>query len=292
MTKHKLYIDDAKHALTLIPASSIDLIITGPPYWNEVIYSNQPGQLSAIADYQIFLQKITEIWRQCGQALKHGGILAFWVHDLYRPSSNGLNYIPLHADLLKTFPANLALRQISVWDRYLSRVRDYIPFKEGTKYQYIIIFQKEGRHSANQNLTAKSLREEFWKPIWRHKTTPKLLGSRLLFRILFNIIEPFSDKIDFIKRKGKQLLKDNYRFTEYKTTCPPEIARRLIGEFSQVGDTILDPFLGSGTSMQVADRLKRKCLGIEINSEAVPAILNRIEKNKIEIIHSSNDMAT
>ena len=60
MTKHKLYIDDAKHALTLIPASSIDLIITGPPYWNEVIYSNQPGQLSAIADYQIFLQKITE----------------------------------------------------------------------------------------------------------------------------------------------------------------------------------------------------------------------------------------
>lgn len=293
MIQHQLYIDDAKHALTLIPASSIDLIITGPPYWNEVAYSGQFGQLSAINDYPTFLQAIAAIWQHCGQRLKPGGILAFWVHDLYRPdATDSLNHIALHADLIKTLPPNFVLRQISIWDRYLSRVRNYLPFQEGTKYQYIIIFQKEGKHPVNQNLISQGLREEFWKPIWRFKTTPKLLGSQWLFKILFKIIEPVSDKLSFLKKGGRLLLTDAYRFTEYKTTCPPEIAQRLIKRFSQVGDTVLDPFLGSGTTMKIADQLKRKCVGIEINPETIPTIFNKVGKDKITLIFSSNDLAT
>lgn len=289
MTKHRLYIGDAKDTLALIPSSSVDLIITGPPYWNEVIYSNHPGQLSAIKDYQCFLHEIAKIWQQCGRIIKPGGILAFWTHDLYRldgkeHDKGSATYIALHADLIKTLPENFTLRQISIWDRYLSRVREYIPAGEGTKYQYIIIFQQKDKHTLNQGLISKGLREEFWKPIWDFKTTPKLLGSGLLFKIVFKIAEPFSNRTGALKEKIKPLLKDDYRFTQYKTACPPEVAQRLIKRFSRPGDTILDPFLGSGTSMQAADRLNRKCLGAEINPETIPIILRKVGKEKIDLI--------
>ena len=204
MAKHQLYIADARRASELISSSSIDLVVTGPPYWNEVIYSKQPEQLSNVNDYKLFLSEITEVWQECSKLLKPGGILAFWVHDLYRSCKKGLQYIPLHADLIEILPSTIKLRQISVWDRYLSRIRQYIlkRGKGGTRYQYYIICQKGGQHSSNQKLIQESLLKEFWKPIWYFKTTPKLLGSRLLFRVAFKTIAPFSDKLKSLKKRG------------------------------------------------------------------------------------------
>jgi len=284
MEKHKTYIGDAKEVLNLISPKLVDLVITGPPYWNEVVYSNQAGQLSKIDNYSLFLSEIARIWHGCSKSLKPGGILAFWIHDLYRKNEEGLTYIPLHADLIKALPPDIRLRQISIWDRYLSRVRNYFPEKEGIKYQYIIICQKDGEHSSNQDLISQSLLKEFWKPIWYYKTTPKLLGSRLLFKVIFKIISPISDKLKKIKDKGQSLLKDNYHFDEYKTICPPEIAERLIKRFSQSGDIVLDPFLGSGTTMKVADKLGRMCVGIEINPEVISIVQKKIGKDRVEII--------
>lgn len=282
--KHILYIADAKKASTFISPYSIDLVITGPPYWNEVIYSNQPEQLSAIDDYNQFLAEIGRVWHECAKLLKPGAILAFWVHDLYRKDENGREYIPLHADLTRALPNDVKLRQISIWDRYLSRIRPYMPAKEGAKYQYIIICQKQGAHSGNQELISKSLVEEFWTPVWHFKTTPKILGSRLLFKLTFKTFAPFSDKLKFLKERGRNLLQDNYRFNEYKTTCPPEVAERLITKFSRTGDVVLDPFLGSGTTMAVADKLNRKCIGIEINPEVVPIVQKKVGEDRLELI--------
>lgn len=285
MPKHKLYIADARKVLTLIPPASVDLVITDPPYWNEVRYSNQPEQLSNINNYNLFISEIAKVWKECAKLLKPGGILAFFVHDLYRSENNNLEYIPLHADLIKVLPENIMLCQISIWDRYLSRFRNYFPKREGTKYQYIIICKKTGEHPSNQNLISQSLLKEFWQPIWHFKTTPKLLGSRLLFKLAFKIIAPFSDKLKNLKAKTQNLLQDDYRFNEYKTICPPEIVKRLIQRFSQPGDTILDPFLGSGTTMKVADKLARNCIGVEINAETVPVVLKKVGKEAVKVIY-------
>lgn len=284
MEKHKLYIADARNASSLIGESSVDLVITDPPYWNEVVYSKDENQLSRIEDYKFFLLQIKKVWEECGKVLKPGGVLAFWVHDLYRFQNEEAEYIPLHADLIGVLPLNIRICQISVWDRYLSRVRNYFPKNEGTKYQYVVICKKIGRHAYNQDLISQGLLREFWQPVWHFKTTPKIFGSRALFKIIFKIISPISDKLGFLKNKAGAVLKDEYKFENYKTTCPPEIAERLIKRFSKPGDIVLDPFLGSGTTMEAADKLGRRCIGIEINSEAIPVIQEKVGADKVEII--------
>ncbi|MEK7076128.1 MAG: site-specific DNA-methyltransferase [Patescibacteria group bacterium] len=276
--KATVFIGDAAKMQSFLPENHFDLIISGPPYWNEVVYSQEKGQLSAIDDYDEFLKSISEVWQGCSHTLKEGGILALWVHDFFRKDHDSLVYIPFHDDLIKSMPGNLPLRNVGIWDRYLHKDRGLLDIsaKVSTRFQYILVFQKQGLHPRNHDLIENSFRDLYWNPIWNYKTHPRLAGSRMLFRILFELqrIIPFSV---FLKKNIKRaLVKDDHVFTHYTTECPEEIAVRLIQKFTRPGDNVLDPFLGSGTTMKIAQRLNRNCTGIEINKEALSSIQNKI----------------
>ncbi len=276
--KATVFIGDAAKMRSFLPKNHFDLIISGPPYWNEVVYSNDPGQLSTIKDYDKFLESISRIWQGCSYVLKEGGILALWVHDFFRKDGNSLTYIPFHGDLTRSMPDELSLRNIWIWDRYLHKDRGPLDISEknSTRFQNILVFQKNGIHPQNQDLIERAIRDSYWNPIWSYKTHPKLLGSRMLFRVVFELqrIVSFSGFLrDDVK---KAFLKDNHAFTHYTTECPEEIATRLIQKFTKPGNNILDPFLGSGTTMKVAHQLNRSCTGIEINKQALAAIQNKI----------------
>ena len=262
---------------SFLPENYFDLIVSGPPYWNEVVYSQDPGQLSTIKDYAEFLKLISKVWQGCSYTLKEGGVLALWVHDFFRKDSDSLAYIPLHGDLIKSMPDSLALRDVGIWDRYLHKDRGSLDILEkvSTRFQYVLVFQKRGLHPQNHNLIKDALRDLYWDPIWNYKTHPKLAGSRMLFRILFELQRrlPFSG---FLNKTLKTLVKDDHAFKNYTTECPEEIAARLVQKFTRPGDSVLDPFLGSGTTMKVAQQLNRNCTGIEINKEALSAIRNKI----------------
>lgn len=263
---------------SFLPENHFDLVISGPPYWNEVVYSQDPGQLSAIDDYAEFLRSISKVWQGCGHVLKEGSILALWTHDFFRRSGDSLIHIPFHDDLIKSMPDNLILRNIGIWDRYLHKDRGPLDDsgKISTRFQYILVFQKQGIHPKNQDLIKSSLRDLYWNPVWYHKTHPRLAGSRILFRIMFELqrrLPSFGFLKETIKKVG---LKDSHAFINYKTECPEEIALRLIQKFTRPGDNVLDPFLGSGTTMKVTQQLNRSCTGIEINKEALPSIRNKI----------------
>jgi DNA modification methylase len=285
VAKNVVFLADSRKLEFLLAPESIDLIITGPPYWNEVVYSEDEGQLSAINDYRTFLKEITTVWAGCKYVLKGGGVMAVWVHDFFRNENGILRYVPFHCDIVKTVPEELVFKNIMIWDRYLNRNRGPIPETESvsTRFEYVLIFQKAG--DEKNALAAKSLSEIYWEPIWSKKTHPKVLGLKSLFRILFSISKPFSSLLTPLKNflNKTPLIRDEHAFRYYSTECPEELIERLIGDFSSRNDTILDPFLGSGTVMRVAQRMGRRCIGIEINKAALSAIEKKVGTEKFEI---------
>lgn len=274
----KVFFADSRRLAQILPENSVDLIVTGPPYWNEVVYSDDADQLSKINDYPQFLAELSRVWMGCLQVLKDGSILAIWVHDFLRPEGNSFKYIPFHSDVLKTFDNSFTLRGIYVWDRYLNKDRGQITNNGegiGSRIQYVIIFQKNGQ-GLTQKRIAESLRKIYWEPIWHKKTSPKFLGSSILFSALFYLGKwlKISDLSRILNKAGT--IKDKYKFKDYPTECPDDIADLLISLFSVHGDLVLDPFAGSGTTLKSAIKLNRNCVGIEINKKSQSAIKNKL----------------
>lgn len=267
---------DSRRLDSLLPKNSIDLVLTGPPYWNEVIYSNHKDQLSKIDDYLVFLSEISKVWQSSSIVLKAGGILAIWAHDFSRKTGDDFAYIPFHLDLIGTMPNNLTLRTIQVWDRYLNKDRGPITYTtQGSRVQYILIFQKEGI-SKNHDKIRESLRMFHWQPVWHKKTTPRILGSSLIFRLAFKFLKPLSNSIISKWLKKSRILRDSHEFNHYLTECPLEVSDLLISLFSDKNDTILDPFAGSGTTLKSALGLNRRSIGIEINENCRSVISDKL----------------
>lgn len=280
MSNVKIYLGDSRNLKQLMPVESIDLIVSGPPYWNEVVYSKDDAQLSKIEDYKKFLEEIGKVWESSLKVLKPGGVLSFWVHDFYRPDHKDQTektYIPFHADLLKNMPEGFILRNILIWDRYLSRNKGYYPNEAalGTKLEYILIFQKPGENQ-NKELIEQSLIKNFWNPVWNKKTYPKLLGSKFLFRIGFELGKHFKGLDGIRKTLNRTAIQDKYAFKNYLTEDPEEIIERLIADYSKEGDRVLDPFMGSGTVLKVAHRMGRRSIGVDVNPEAVEAAKKKL----------------
>lgn len=267
---------DSKRLDSLLPKNSVDLVLTGPPYWNEVIYSSHKDQLSKIDDYQVFLHEISKVWQSSAIVLKSGGILAIWAHDLLRKNGDDFVYIPFHLDLIRTMPNNLILRTILVWDRYLNKDRGPITYiTQGSRVQYILVFQKEGI-GKNYAKIRESLRMFHWQPVWHKKTTPRILGSGLIFRLIFKLLKPLSNSVINKWLKKSRILKDNHEFSNYQTECPIEVSDLLITLFSDKNDTVLDPFAGSGTTLKSALNLDRRPIGIEINENCRRIISDKL----------------
>lgn len=286
--KHTLFLADSRNLESFLRKDSVDLVLTGPPYANEVVYSGDQGQLSRL-DGPDFLAGIAQVWKACHFALKPGGILAVWVHDFYR--GDDAQYRPFHAEILPTFSPQFNLKSIVIWDRYLNRFKGRIPAARplGTRLQYIILLQKDGSHPTNRELIETSFAKYFWNPVWAKKTSPLLLGSELLFRAASLLAGILPRQLESLKKlvSSSSTVYDPHAFRIYPTECPSEVADRLIKDFSKTGDTVLDPFLGSGTTMAAAAGLGRSCVGVEINEKSIPAVLSKIGTNNVTIVRGS-----
>lgn len=281
-----LIIGDARHARDILGKHDVDLVATGPPYWSHVNYSNRPGDLSKIELYSSFISGIGRIWESVAERLKPGGMFVFWVHDILKRSKRqSYELVPLHADLIRVLPKTVKLRQIIIWDRYLTRSRSRLRGQDlTTRFQYIIIAQKAGRRFSQRQEVQRQLARDYEKPIWRDKLTPKLLGSSRLYQALFKLREkslPANRKpsrFKLIKRIISNPAGDTHG---YQTACPLILASRVIGRYSQPGDTVLDPFCGTGTTLLAARQLERSAIGIDINPKVTSIVKSRVPKVKI-----------
>jgi DNA modification methylase len=264
----KIMIGDSRKMFE-IEDESVDLIITSPPYWHIKDYG-VPGQIGYGQDLHQYLKDIYYVWMECFRVLRKGGRFCLNIGDQFARSVIYGRYkiIPIHAEfILQCEKIGFDFMGSIIWQKKTTmnttggaNVMGSFPYPPNgmieIDYEFILIFKKPG-HSKKVSKDIKEvskLTKEEWK-------------------------QYFSGHWYF---KGARQI-------EHEAMFPDELPKRLIKMFSFVDDTVLDPFLGSGTTIKVALELNRNGIGYEINKDFLKLIKKKIDgKGTLEIIERNN----
>jgi modification methylase len=256
-TIHELSLGDSRK-MRLQP-ESVHLVVTSPPYWTLKEYRDSVGQLGHLADYETFLVALDDVWRQCFDALVPGGRLICVVGDvcLSRRKNNGRHtVVPLHASIQEHCRAigfdNLAP---IIWHKI-------------SNAQYEV----EGNGSAflGKPYEPNAVIKNDIEFILMQRKPGGYRSPSLATRIL-SVISDANHKAWF-QQIWTGLTGASTR--HHPAPYPLELAERLIRMFSFVGDTVLDPFLGTGTTTMAALRHGRNSIAFEVD----PSYLNFARK--------------
>lgn len=248
-TEHVLYRGDAR-SLEWIPDESVHLVVTSPPYFNLKKYNDHTDQLGDMADYEAFQDELDRVWRHCLRVLVPGGRLVVNVGDVCvaRRANGGRHHVyPLHADIsvrcrrigfdyltpiLWNKIANAAFETNGNGGGFLGK-----PYEPNAiiknDVEYVLMLRKHGKYRSptdEQRATSRLSKEEqsaWFRPIWTDVT-----GA--------------STK-------------------DHPAPFPVEFAYRLIRMFSFTGDTVLDPFAGTGTVTLAAMKADRNSICNELD---------------------------
>ncbi len=248
-TIHHLFRADAR-SLSFIPDNSVHLIVTSPPYWNLKKYNSHEHQLGDIDDYNKFLNELDKVWQHSFRILTPGGRLVCVVGDvlLSRKRNKGRHtVVPFHAAIQER------CRQIGfdnlapiIWHKISN-----VAFEAtgngsgflGKPYEPNAIIKNDIEYILMQR-----------KPGGYRKVSS---AARLL-----SIISAENHKRWFNQVwTGVTGASTRHHPAPY----PEELAERLIRMFSFVGDIVLDPFMGTGTTNVVAAKWGRNSIGVEID---------------------------
>ena len=257
-TLHRLVLGDARE-LGFIEDESVHLVVTSPPYWTLKRYNEHEAQLGHVADYEDFLRALEAVWRQCYRVLVPGGRLVCVVGDvcLSRRANGRHVVVPLHADIC------VLCRQIGydnlnpiIWHKIANASFEV---ENGSKFlgkpyepnaiikndiEFILMQRKPGGYrkpTQYQREKSRLSKEEF--NAW--------------FQQFWNITGASTKK--------------------HPAPFPLELATRLVRMFSFVGDTVLDPFCGTGTSLLAAMNCERNSIGVEIDPAYYRMSLRRLQ---------------
>jgi len=235
--------------LSFLPDESIHLVITSPPYWNLKKYNDNPSQLGHIDDYEQFLDELRKVWEHVFRILVPGGRLVCVVGDVCvsRRQFGRHLVFPLHSDI------SVICRRIGfdnlnpiIWHKIANasfEVENGSKFL-GKPYEPNAIIKNDIEFILMQR-----------KPGGYRKPTDE---QRRLSKF---------DKKDFNEWFQQIWTIPGASTKKHPAPFPIELANRLVRMFSFYGDTILDPFCGSGTSLIAALRNGRNGIGIEIDPE-------------------------
>jgi len=249
-TSHLLHCGDARR-LDWIPAESVHLVVTSPPYWTLKKYNERSGQLGAVADYEDFMDELDKVWRHCFRVLVPGGRIACVVGDvcLARRRNKGRHLVmPLHADIaVRTRRIGLDYLTPILWHKIANasyEVENGSSFL-GKPYEpnaiikndveYVLMLRKPGGYrqpTGSQRERSKLTKNEHAR--W--------------FRSFWTDVPGESTR-------------------DHPAPFPVELAHRLIRMFSFVEDTVLDPFAGTFTTTVGAMKCGRHSIGNELDPE-------------------------
>jgi DNA modification methylase len=251
-TTHKVHLGDARD-LCWITDSTVHLIVTSPPYWNLKEYNETDGQLGHIEDYEGFLSELDNVWRECARILVPGGRICCVVGDVCIPrrKNKGRHWVaPLHSDI-QVRARHFGLDNLApiIWHKIANGAMETAgngsgyygkPYQPNgvikNDVEYVLFLRKGG---------------EYRKPSYVQKALSMLTKEeqRTWFQQIWTDIRGAST------RAG------------HPAPFPVEVASRLIRMFSFAGDTVLDPFLGTGSTTIAAIREGRNSIGNEIDRE-------------------------
>ncbi len=251
----KIVIGDSRK-MTEIKNNSIDLVVTSPPYWHIKDYG-VPGQIGYGQSLHEYLKDLYRVWKECYRVLKPGRRLCINIGDQFARSIIYGRYkvIPLHAEFIaQCEDIGFDYMGSIIWQKKTTmnttggaNVMGSYPYPPNgmieIDYEFILIFKKPGKsEKISKEIKEKSkLTKEEWK-------------------------EYFYGHWYF--GGAKQI--------EHEAMFPEELPKRLIKMYTFIGDTILDPFLGSGTTVKEALNLRRNAIGYEINEKFLEIIKEKL----------------
>ena len=242
---------------------SVHLVVTSPPYWQLKDYGHKE-QIGYNDTYEDYINNLNLVWSECYRVLHKGCRLCINIGDQFARSVYYGRYkiIPIRTEIIK-FCETIGFDYMGaiIWQKVTTcnttggaTVMGSFPYPRSgilkIDYEFILIFKRLG----NPPKVSKKIKEE----------------SKLSQR---EWNEYFCGHWSFAGEKQNRHL----------AMFPEELPRRLIKMFSFVGDTILDPFLGSGTTTQAAKNLKRNSKGYEISEGFLPIIKKKVEIEKFTI---------
>ena len=263
-TLHRLIQADAR-SLPFLPDGSVHLVLTSPPYWNLKRYNESEGQLGHINDYETFLAELGKVFKECFRVLVPGGRLVCVVGDvcLSRRQFGRHVVFPLHADIC-VICRRLGFDNLNpiIWHKIANanyEVQNGTKFL-GKPYEPNAIIKNDIEFILMQR-----------KPGGYRQPT---LEQRRLSMI---------DKKDYDTRFRQFWNITGASTREHPAPFPIELASRLVRMFSFWGDTVLDPFCGTGTTMVAALKWQRHSIGVEIDRDYCRLAARRL-------LHENNDL--
>lgn len=259
----KIILGDSR-TMPEVDSESIDLVVTSPPYWHIKDYGI-PGQIGYGQSLHQYLTDLFYTWSECFRILRPGARLCLNIGDQFARSVIYGRYkvIPLHAEFIaQGEKIGFDFMGAVIWQKKTTmnttggaNVMGSYPYPPNglveIDYEFILIFKRAGaaKKVLKEVKEASKLTKEEWKEYFAghwHFGGTRQIGHEAMF--------------------------------------PEELPRRLIKMFTFKGDTVLDPFLGSGTTVKVALELGRNAVGYEINDNFLDIIKEKIGiKDKLPI---------
>jgi DNA modification methylase len=269
ITTHRLYQGDARD-LSFIKNESVHLAVTSPPYWTLKRYNENPDQLGHVADYETFLNELAKVWKEMYRILVPGGRLVCIVGDvcLSRRQYGRHLVMPLHSDIA-VLCRKIGFDNLNpiIWHKIANANYE---INNGSKFlgkpyepnaiikndiEFILMQRKPGGYrqpTVRQRQLSTISKEEYAK--W--------------FQQFWNM--------------------SGASTREHPAPFPLELAYRLVRMFSFSGDTVIDPFCGTGTTMVAAMRAGRNSIGIEIDPEYCQMAEKRLHKENSDMFASGS----
>lgn len=261
-TAHTLSLGDARN-LSQLPNASVHLVVTSPPYWTLKEYPGAKGQLGAMEDYEDFLAELDKVWVECMRVLVPGGRICCVVGDVCIPRRKlGRHLVmPLHADIqVRSRKLGLDILTPIMWHKVANGATEAEgngagfygkPYQPGSiiknDMEYILFLRKGGEYRQVTPLQkALSMLTKTEMQSWLRSIWMDIRGASL--------------------RNG------------HPAPYPVALAERLIKLFSFAGDTILDPFCGTGSTAMAAIAAGRNSISIEIEPSYIGLAQKNIEK--------------
>jgi site-specific DNA-methyltransferase (adenine-specific) len=262
-THHKIINGDSRN-MSELPDNSIHLAITSPPYWQLKDYGTE-DQIGFHDSYENYINNLNLVWKECYRVLHNGCRICINIGDQFARAVYYGRYkvIPIREEIIK-FCENIGFDYMGaiIWQKVTTsnttgggiQMGSY-PFPRNgilkLDYEFILVFKKLG---------------DAPKPAKEQKELSQMTAEE------WNTF--FAGHWNFA----------GARQNNHIAMFPEELPRRLIRMFSFVGESILDPFVGSGTTALAARNLDRNSVGYEINSEFIPVIKDKLEVRQKDMI--------